>query len=558
MAKLDLALIVRTVDKATAPLRRIQQSVRQVGRSTGLDRVGRNLRLVGRQLGNVGREAGAFGRRFGLVMAGAGGATFLFAKKYAESADDIAKLAKRSGFGVEEIQKLRHAFELGGSEIGRTDRSLEYFARSVGEAAKGTGEAAEIFRAMGIDVRDTNGAMRPLGDILNDVADAMAAQEDPAKKAFAAQRMFGRSGTALIPTLNEGADGMRAQGEAATALGLVTEDEAKRAEKYVDEQTRLKDAVKGVGNAIGAFLIPGLTDATVKMREWMVENRPEIVEEVAKALRNFNAAIDWFGRHLGFANEKLNAFRDWVRETFPAVGEAIDKFTKWADEIGWLTVALGAVTFLLGRTLIGAILRLAWPLVGLTFAIGRVAFGLAFLAGKVALGLGRLLVAGSHAPARIRSSCVRCGRARAGGSRPKGRRGPRPPRSRGRDASDRCGTADLRRGGPGAGSARPGGRGWPRATRDRRSHAPDRSGAEDIRCGRARARSAWAGGRVGARTARSGGGASPDRRGAAGLRRGRARSRGARPSGRGGSWSSRDRRGHASDRRGSPCVRRGG
>ena len=122
MAKLDLALVVRTVDQATRPLRRIQQTIRRVGRSTGLDRVGRRLGAVGRQMKRVGAEAGRFGTRFGLLMGAAGGATFLFANKYAESADKIAKLAKRTGFGVEEIQELRHAFQLGGADIEKTDR----------------------------------------------------------------------------------------------------------------------------------------------------------------------------------------------------------------------------------------------------------------------------------------------------------------------------------------------------------------------------------------------------------------------------------------------------
>ena len=33
MAKLDLALVVRTVDQATRPLRNIQRTVKQVGRN---------------------------------------------------------------------------------------------------------------------------------------------------------------------------------------------------------------------------------------------------------------------------------------------------------------------------------------------------------------------------------------------------------------------------------------------------------------------------------------------------------------------------------------------
>ena len=63
MPKLDLALVVRTVDKATSPLRRIQKSVRDLSRRTGLDRVARGIRTVGRGMRSAAEAAGRFSKK---------------------------------------------------------------------------------------------------------------------------------------------------------------------------------------------------------------------------------------------------------------------------------------------------------------------------------------------------------------------------------------------------------------------------------------------------------------------------------------------------------------
>ena len=89
---------------------------------------------MGRAVGRVGREAARFGRRFGLVIGGAALAVVAFAQKYATTADTVAKTADRIGVGVEELQELRHAFDLGGASVEATDKALTFFAKSIGEA----------------------------------------------------------------------------------------------------------------------------------------------------------------------------------------------------------------------------------------------------------------------------------------------------------------------------------------------------------------------------------------------------------------------------------------
>ena len=268
---------------------------------------------------------------------------------------------------------------------------MSFLRSSVGEAAKGTGEAAEIFRAMGIDVRDVNGEMKPLGELLDEVADAMAQQEDPAKKAFAAQRLFGRAGTALIPTLNQGADGMREQGEAARELGLITADEAARAEKYVDEMTRLKDSVKGVGNAIGADLIPHLTPAVEGMRAWMVENRFEIVERLKTAVSDLAGMFSWIAGRIRDAVATLKGWHEWLGANVPLYDETIGKLADLAGELGWLRGAVILLAVWLGKGLLMAIIGLFRPLVLLGWAVLRAAGMMLWLAATAVFAVAKAL-----------------------------------------------------------------------------------------------------------------------------------------------------------------------
>ena len=143
MARLNLALIVKTVDQATRPLKQIQRTVRTVGRQTGLDKVGRDLRRVGRQMGRVTRQAGVFARRFGLATAAAGAAAFAFGGQYAKTAFDLQQKSKLFGVPIEKLQELRYAAEQAGIDTNTFDMAFQRFTRRTAEAAAGTGEAKE-------------------------------------------------------------------------------------------------------------------------------------------------------------------------------------------------------------------------------------------------------------------------------------------------------------------------------------------------------------------------------------------------------------------------------
>ena len=395
MAKLDLALVVRTVDQATRPLRRIQTAVRQVGRQTGLDRVGRQMRLVGRQVGRVGVEAGRFARRFGLAMGAAGGAVLLFTQRYANIADTAQKMADRIGIGVEEMQRLSHAFDLGGISVNQSQRAMLYFTARIGEATRGTGEAAEVFKAMGISIEDTNGEIKNSGDLFNEVADAMQNQVSPAKRAYAAQMLFGRAGRQMVKVLSEGSAEIRKQGRELDDYRLISESEARAAEEYIDQQLRLKQAVRGLGNAIGADLIPQLTAATIKLREWIIENRPDIIAGFHEVLRELGEIYRFVRDGITATAAAGASFVRWVRDVAPPVADVIDKMRAWLVEFGLVKTAAVLVAAVLGKALLLSVVGLVAPLASLAVAVvlataKMAAFSVVLLANPIGLVVAAL------------------------------------------------------------------------------------------------------------------------------------------------------------------------
>lgn len=200
----------------------------------------------------------------------AGMATFL--KSTANAADEMGKLSQRIGIGVEDLGRLSYAAKLADVSQESLTTGVRALSRSISEAAQGSKEFAGVYASLGVSVKDAAGAMRGTNAIILDVADAFARLEDGATKTALAQKLFGRSGTELIPLLNSGARGIKELGDEAERIGLVfREDAAKQAEIFNDSLTRMQGAITGVGRQIAVSMLPALSDIADEMADAAAE-----------------------------------------------------------------------------------------------------------------------------------------------------------------------------------------------------------------------------------------------------------------------------------------------
>ena len=367
-------MVIEAVDRATAPLRKVSGAVTNLTRRTGLRRVGRDLSAVGTQFGKIGREATRTARTVSVAIAATVGAFLSLTTGFANTGDQIAKTADKLGLGIVELQRLRHAGNLAGIEQRTLDMGLQRFTRRVAEAAAGTGEAREALKFLGLQLTDNEGRIRPTETLLAEAADALMNVEDQALRVRIAFKLFDSEGVAMVNMLQNGGDAMRAAGDEAERLGIVTEDQARAAERYKDNMTRLRGAVKGLGYTIGADLLPLFEPWLVKLRELTLANRGDILASVrggiADLVQMFAAVRGWIGR-------TVETLRGWYRalaDAFPLIAKLGDRLRAWVNEIGLLRIAVAGVALAMSAKLAFAIAGLFGPLLklGVSLAIATV------------------------------------------------------------------------------------------------------------------------------------------------------------------------------------------
>ncbi|MDD5231633.1 MAG: hypothetical protein PHC43_09910, partial [Candidatus Marinimicrobia bacterium] len=195
-----------------------------------------------------------------VALTAVSGAVLAIVKTTANAGDAFQKLSIRTGASTEFLSEMAHAAELSDVSLGDMEVAFRKLAMTMGDANQGLATAKDAFDALGIEVNNTTeNRLKTMEEIFPELVDAFDKIEDSTLKASLAVEIFGRSGTALIPLLAEGKDGIAAMRDEAKALGLTwSKDATDAAAKFNDDLTRMQNGLKGIRNEIGQALFPVL------------------------------------------------------------------------------------------------------------------------------------------------------------------------------------------------------------------------------------------------------------------------------------------------------------
>jgi hypothetical protein len=297
--------------------------------------------------------------------------------KFGESADRIAKASRRSGIAVKDLSALDFIAQRSGTSLESVEIGVRNMGRAITESRRGLQLYTDLFKELGLSTRELAGMDQI--QRFDAIGKAIASIEDPAAQAAYAMRIFGRSGTQLLPIFQSGSRGIDEMRKRAQELGGVLTDEmAANAEKLVDAQTDWATATKGLANAVGNALAPALTELTKIAATWLGWVNRILRENKFLVTGSFaiGAAIAAIGTvMMGVAS---SAIIPWG-----AMWSAVAKFFS-ATLIPILTKA-GAVMLALAKPVLlvgGAIAGIAYVATGLVFGFDRVNASLSGLIAK--------------------------------------------------------------------------------------------------------------------------------------------------------------------------------
>lgn len=379
-----LSVVIRAIDRVTAPMKAIQASVGRFGSSIagkfkGLsERVG--LPVLTAAAGRAAGAVGELGRRMAIMGAGVAAlaatvavAAYRIVQSFADVAGGINDASTAIGVSAEALQEWRYAAKQNGVEAELLDNSLMILGKNLGKAFKGKGPA-ELLQAMHIRLRNANGTFKTTDQLLPEIADGLARIQNPALRANAAAELFGKGGVKLLPMLKDGSNGLAEYARRARELGIVLDNETvKAADDFGDKLDDMKGALSGVRNVIGTALLPVLSKLTDRFTNWLISIRPRM-----------QAWFEGFAAELPARIESLIQLFDDLRAKLQPV---INAFAWLVEKFGGANVIIGAVASAIAIFLVPALYSAATAFYALGVAI------LTTPVGWIALAIAALVAA---------------------------------------------------------------------------------------------------------------------------------------------------------------------
>jgi TP901 family phage tail tape measure protein len=270
----------------------VELYIKQTAFVKGLNNARKQLNEFGDKLLSVGARMAAAGAAISGALGGA-------LMHFAAVGDQLDKMSQRTGVSATALAELGFAAEQSGTNIEAVEKVLTRLNKTIGEARVGSKVAAEAMELVGVSAADL--ATKDTEQIFTQIAAALEAMPNAADRASIAMRIFGKSGTQILPML----ESMEALREEARNLGIAPSDEAvKSAAIITDAINRLKRVVGAAMFEIGAAIAPLATDfantMTVVVRQFaiFVRENGRLIVNIAKTAAKFamlTAAVIAFG-----------------------------------------------------------------------------------------------------------------------------------------------------------------------------------------------------------------------------------------------------------------------
>jgi hypothetical protein len=268
---------------------------------------------------------GASVRQLGLrvfaVGAAIAGGLGVAIKGFLDAGDALDKMRQRTGISVEALSELQHAAGQSGTNLETVEKAVAKMQKQLGSNLSTA--TADALKELGLNAKALQ-ALSP-EEQFTEIASAIGKVEDPTKRAGLALEIFGRSGTQLLPMI-EDLDALRQE---ARDLGFVVSGEAAAASvKLGDQLANLWKTVTFGGHAIAEALIPELMAYAAMVQgalttglKWLQNNKQLVVTvgKVAAIIMGAGAALV----ALGAALSGLGIIAGGLASGLAVVGTAI-------------------------------------------------------------------------------------------------------------------------------------------------------------------------------------------------------------------------------------------
>jgi hypothetical protein len=242
-----------------------------------IDRFNGELSNISKSAQNVSSELSNL-RKVSQALAGAWVVreAIAFGKNLINIADEMDELSEKTGVAVDDLAAFKGIAEVEGISIEEMAGFLRKLSTAIVETATGSKELKAVFKTLGIDVRDSFGNLKNSGQVLKDISNRFSVMKDGAEKSAIAVKIFGKSGSEIIPFLNKGAT------ELTRLSSAIDSDFAARAGVFNDTLAEMSVNTQNFLSSGIKDLLPALQEASQGL--YVGSRNSKVMSDAAVAL----------------------------------------------------------------------------------------------------------------------------------------------------------------------------------------------------------------------------------------------------------------------------------
>lgn len=275
------------------------------------DKLTRGLKAAEAKVREFGQNVQAVGKAMAAIGAAVAGPMLAATMRFTAVGDQLDKMSRRTGVSVEALSELGYAAQISGTDIETIEKSLRKMQKTIVDAARGSTTAVDTLSTLGITLAEL-GSLSP-EDQFTLIADRLAGIADPTARAAIAMELFGKSGTAILPMIEGGAEGIATLRDRAREMGFTMSTAAATlAATLNDTLYELRTAADYAAMAVGEALAPtinavatAMTNAIVRVKKWIEQHRELVATtfNVASVVAGLGVAVLGLGTGIVIASK---------------------------------------------------------------------------------------------------------------------------------------------------------------------------------------------------------------------------------------------------------------
>lgn len=282
-------------------------------------------------------------------------------ESFTNTAIEVIKLQRVAGGTAEEMSRLRFAAVQSGVAIPTFTNGVKLLSKNLVATQGNAKKTADITKLLGFNFQDAHGKVKNMSAILPDIAERFKTMPNGPQKTALALKLFGRSGTEMLPFLNKGRVGIQQLEAASDKFGTTLSGKnIAQLTAYRKQQREFAATMLGVKLVIGGALLVGLTKIGTLVNTFIQQMRSgsgvggafvgilRMMGGIVKTILMppIQSIAGWFGKFIDQMRSGAGLggqFADAMKSSGAAVSSAMEFLRKHTGVVKALGIAIGAV-----------------------------------------------------------------------------------------------------------------------------------------------------------------------------------------------------------------------